>query len=266
VKYLGDSPFDPPGFGTLGGKRRRPREADEHDLIRRLLYEEPPADATIDEIRPSGRNANIWRVGVKSNALEIERFGVARVDRPAIDELQLKSDTSWDAALAERVLAAAHADTARRYALNALSMRAMSTRRLADSMVRRGAPRAIALRIVSDLERSGLVDDRLLAEQIARSVLATNPSGPRVIEQRLIRRGISSDIAREVAAAATEDRDPDTDAMRVAQKKIRGMAPKLERDVVERRVLGALARRGFAADICRRTAREVAKTQWPLQR
>jgi regulatory protein len=266
VRYLGDSPFDPPGFGTLGGKRRRPREADERDLLRRFLYEEPPGDATVDEVRPSGRNPSIWRVGVRSESLDIERFGVARLDRSAIDALQLKSGQPWDAALAERVLAAAHADAARRYALNALSMRAMSTRRLADSMVRRGTPRAIALRIVSDLEKSGLVDDRLLAEQIARSVLATNPSGTRVIEQRLIRRGISSEIAREVAVATTEDRDPDADAMRVAQKKIRGMAPKLERDVVERRVLGALARRGFAPDVCRRTAREVAVNGWPVRR
>lgn len=265
MSYLGDSPFDPPGFGTLGGKRRRPRQADEQDLLRREMYEEPPSDATVDEIRPSGRNASIWRVGVKSESLGLERFGVARVDRSVVDGLHLKSGQPWNASLAERVLAAAHADAARRYALNALSMRAMSTRRLADSMVRRGTPREIALRTVSDLERAGLVDDRLLAEQIARSVLSTNPSGTRVIEQRLIRRGISSEIAREVAAAATEDRDPEADAMRVAQKKIRAMSAKLERDVVERRVLGALARRGFSADVCRRTAREVARSQWPVR-
>lgn len=260
---LGDSPFDPPGFGTLGGKRRAPREADVTDLLRRRMYEDPPADAMIDELRRSGRGGLLWRVGIRSDDLGAERLGVAKLDRSILDELKLATGLRWDAPLAARVLEAAHTDAARRYALNALSMRAMSAKRLRDNMARRGTPPSIALRVVTDLEQSGIVDDRLLAEQITRSILAGTPVGARVIEQRLIRRGIGSEIARAVASEAAAGRDADEDALRVATKKIRTMSARLERDVVERRLLGALARRGFPPPVCRRTAREVAESQWP---
>lgn len=263
---LGDSPFDPPGFGTLGGKRRGPREADEKDLLRRQMYEDPPADAALDDIRPSGRGGLVWRIGVRSDELGVERLGVAKLDRSLVDELGLAAGLRWDAPLAGRVMEAAHTDAARRYALNALSMRAMSAKRLQDNMVRRGTPRPIAQRVVEGLERSGLIDDRLLAEQIARSALAGTPSGARVIEQRLLRRGIGSDLARVVAAEATADRDPSADALRVARKKIRAMAPRLDREVVERRLLGSLARRGFPPPVCRQVAREVVASDWPPKR
>lgn len=266
MSRLGDSPFDPPGFGTLGGKRRGPRDADEKDLLRRQMYEDPPADATIDEIRPGGRGGLVWRIGVRSDSLGVDRLGVAKLDRSLVDALGLEAGLHWDAPLAGRVLEAAHADAAKRYALNALSMRAMSAKRLQDNMMRRGAPRPIAQRVVAELERSGLIDDRLLAEQIARSALAGTPAGARVIEQRLIRRGIGSELARAVAADATADRDPSADALRVARKKIRAMAPRLEREVVERRLLGALARRGFPPPVCRQTAREVVASDWPPKR
>lgn len=263
MSRLGDSPFDPPGFGTLGGKRRMPREASEQDLLRRRMFEDPPGDTKIDEIRPSGRSGVLWRVSVESEEAGASSLGVARVDRSLVDALLLSPGLAWDLPLATRVLAAAHADEARRYALNALAMQAMSAQRLVDKMVRRGTPKPIAAEVVARLEDTGLVDDRAMAEQIARSILARNPSGARVIEQRLIRRSIRREVAKEVAAAMTAERDPREDALRVARKKLKGMAPRLERSVAERRLLGALARRGFPPDTCRQTARDVVAEGWP---
>src|SRR5690606_37084860 len=112
--------------------------------LRRRMFEDPPRDARIAEIRPSGRSGLLWRVSVESEEVGASGLGVARIDRSLVDSLMLSPGMTWDAPLASRVLAAAHADEARRYALNALSMQAMSAQRLIDKMVRRGTPKPIA--------------------------------------------------------------------------------------------------------------------------
>ena len=254
---IGDSPFDPPGFGNMGGKRRRPREATDTDLARREMYESPPSDAVIDAIRPSGREGQLWRVSVSSESLDIARLSVARLPRDAVDGLRLAVETPWNPAMASAVLEAAHRSEARRYALNALSLRSMSSGRLRSKITSRGAPRDIARDVVEDLERAGLVDDRAMAEQIGRSALALNPVGARVLEARLRRRDIDARVAREVAEALTADRDPSADAERVARKKLRTLRPSLERAVRERRLIASLARRGFAPGTCRDVTRRL---------
>ncbi|MFG0293987.1 MAG: regulatory protein RecX [Phycisphaerales bacterium JB050] len=253
MRYLGDSPFDPPGFGNMGGKKRRPREVTEADLLRRQMYEHPPADAVIDAIRPSGRQGVLWRVSVQSESEGIELLSVARLDRGVVDELHLSVGRVWTPALASAVLEAAHRSEARRYAINALAMRAMSAQRLREKIEDRGAPKEIAAQVVADLERSGLIDDRVMAEQIGRSALRSNPVGARVLEARLRRRGIAPQIARQL----TEPRDEVADAVRVGTKKLRILSAKLERPVAERRLMASLARRGFSPDVCRTVSRRL---------
>lgn len=257
MSRLGDSLYDPPGFGNMGGKSRRPREATETDLARRQMYESPPGDAVIDDLRPSGRQGMFWRVSVASASLGIERLSVARLTRDTVDALRLESGSRWTPATASAVLEAAHRSEARRYALNALSVRSMSSGRLRTKINARGAPKEIATAVVEELERSGLVDDRAMAEQIGRSALAQNPVGARVLEARLRRRDIPPSVAREVAADLTADRDAEADAERVARKKLRSVRQNIEREVVERRLVAALARRGFAPSVCRGVARRL---------
>lgn len=259
MSRLGDSPFDPPGFGNMGGRSRRPREADEKDLQRRLMYESPPQDALIESIRPSGRNGQLWRVTVASATADVEQLAVARLERMVVDNLRLAPGARWTPALASSVLEASHRSEGHRYALNALSVRAMSAFRLREKMQRRGTPKLIAAEVVAALERSGLVDDRVMAEQVGRSALAQNPVGARVLEARLRRRGISGEVARQVALELTAPRDAVADARRVGKKKLRAMAPRLEAAVVERRLMASLARRGFAPDVCRSVSRELLK-------
>lgn len=257
MSRFGDSPFDPPGFGNMGGRSRRPRDATEADLSRRQMYESPPPDARIEEIRPSGRQGVLWRISVSSDAIEAERLSVARLPREIVDDLRLESGTRWTPALASAVLDAAHRSEARRYALNALSVRSMSSGRLLTKMVARGASKEIASSVVEELERSGLVDDRSMAEQIGRSALAQNPVGARVLEARLRRRDIRASVAREVAEELTADRDAAADAERVGRKKLRALRPGLEYQVIERRLVAALARRGFPPQVCRGVAKRL---------
>jgi regulatory protein len=194
---------------------------------------------------------------VQSESNGVELLSVARLDRSLVDELHLTVGRHWTPALASAVLEAAHRSEARRYAINALSMRAMSAQRLRENMEKRGAPKDIAAQVVGDLERSGLIDDRVLAEQIGRSALLNNPVGARVLEARLRRRGIAPSIAREVSMNLTESRDEVADARRVGGKKLRVLSPKLERPVAERRLMASLARRGFSPGICRTVARDL---------
>lgn len=257
MSRLGDSPFDPPGFGNMGGKRRRPREATEQDLARRRMYESPASDTVIADIRPSGNQGVLWRVSVTSEETGVERLAVARTSRDIIDELRLETGARWTPALASAVLEAVHRAEARRYALNALAVRSMSSGRLRTKMIARGTPKEIAVVVVEELERSGLVDDRAMAEQIGRSALAQNPVGARVLEARLRRRDIRASVARQVAEELTADRDAGADADRVGRKKLRSLRPGLQDGVAERRLVAALARRGFPPPVCRDVAKRL---------
>jgi regulatory protein len=221
------------------------------------MYESAPGDALIDAIRPSGNSGVLWRVSVSSDELGVKLLGVARIDRSVIDAFGLSVGTAWTQTLADAMLEAAHAGEARRYAINALGMRSMSAGRLIENMSRRGTPKPIACRVVADLEATGLVDDRAMAEMIGRSILSRNPAGARVIEQRLRARAIRPEIAREVAHLLTGDRDQTADAVRVARKKLRSMSDRVAPDARQRRLLGSLARRGFAPGVCRDVVRRV---------
>ncbi|MEL6329379.1 MAG: RecX family transcriptional regulator [Planctomycetota bacterium] len=139
-------------------------------------------------------------------------------------------------------------------ALRMLGVRASSRRRLGERLARRGFEREVVEAVVERLVSNGIIDDAALAESVARVSFENSPTGRRLVEAKLLRRGIDRGVAESAARDAAGDRDALADARRLAARKLRTMPASLEPDAVRRRLLGALSRRGFEPEIAREAA------------
>ncbi|MBL0927178.1 MAG: RecX family transcriptional regulator [Phycisphaerales bacterium] len=221
---------------------RRAEPADPAELL--------PPDAAVLAVKPSPRDPA--RVTVRAD-------GGASWTLDALDaaSMGLRPGVIVTPALAAALRDAADFDAARRYALRSIEHRACSRARLLEKLARRGYSPEVARRVADRLQAAGLIDDRLLAESLARSEVARKPAGRFLIEQKLRRRGIDSGLARGAAALVLASRDPLEDALDLARRRARTFPAKLEADARRRRLYGALARRGFDPEVCARAVERV---------
>jgi regulatory protein len=143
-------------------------------------------------------------------------------------------------------------------ALNLLSFRDRSAKKLAARLVEKGEPPALVAAAIARLTANGLLDDNRFAAARARSGLLGKARSRRRMEQTLALDG----VPREVAVTAIQqvlDEEGTTEvalAVRAARKKLRSLSghpPPVQRD----KLYGFLARQGYGADIVRKTLREV---------
>lgn len=207
-----------------------------------LVPDDLPIGSLVTALSPTKRDPR--RVGVKVGG----RYAGA-LPADLIEALGLKVGMVWTEEADEALRFALERDKARRYAIASVSQRSTSRSRLAQALTRRGHSPAIIETTLNDLAQLGLLDDRNLAESIARSLLARSPSGPRLIEQKLIARGIDRHLAKAVAFSACETRDPLDDAIALAMKKLRSVSRNANAAATQRRLYAALARRGFDAEV-----------------
>lgn len=148
-----------------------------------------------------------------------------------------------------RAAKARASDEALDVARRALGRRALSRAEVAKRLDEHGVEPEHRDAALERLEREGAIDDRALAASVAERVRSRRKAGARMVEQELARRG----IAEEDRAAAPSDDDELERAVAVAEQRLRRGSID---GVVERRVAGMLARRGFASGICRRAIEE----------
>jgi regulatory protein len=143
-------------------------------------------------------------------------------------------------------------------ALNLLSFRDRSAKKLAARLIEKGEPPAQVAAAIARLTANGLLDDARFAAARARSGLLGKARSRRRMEQTLALDG----VARDVAAAAVqrvldeEGTDEASLAVRAARKKLRSLSghpPPVQRD----KLYGYLARQGYGSDIVRKALREV---------
>ena len=109
------------------------------------------------------------------------------------------------------------------------------------------------------LERAGLVNDAHFANEWVRQRASARGKSPRALDMELRKKGISA-ATRADALAQISPEDEEARARAVAEKKAREVKkPPLSRpehDKYLRRIVGVLARRGYAAELSLRIARE----------
>lgn len=164
------------------------------------------------------------------------------------ERLGLRAGDAWTAELAERVARADAECVAWRASVRLIRARARSRAEIVRRLRQKGHDADVAGVVADRLVERGLVDDATFAEQAARSVLSRRPAGARFVEAKLRERGVDPALARDAARDAMADRDPRADAIALAERAIRTMPAGLAPEVVRRRVMGRLARRGFDPD------------------
>lgn len=189
-------------------------------------------------------------------SIRVGRRVVARLPRDVVAGLGVKEGTQWSEALASRIAQAAQLERARAAAARALERRPLSRREVVTRLMRQGFELAIATQAADDALRAGLIDERAYAEAVIRATTHSRPAGRRLLESKLMARGIGAETAKAAAADAVQDRDAYADALALAVSRRRSLRPGADPKAEARRLVGLLARRGFDAGVAFRAARE----------
>ncbi|MFC8718326.1 recombination regulator RecX [Kitasatospora sp. NPDC057198] len=146
------------------------------------------------------------------------------------------------------------AERARDVCLRLLTGAAKSRKQLADALRRKEIPDEVAEQVLDRLEEVGLIDDAAFAEAWVESRHAVRGLSRRALAQELRTKGVTGETAER--ALLQVDADDETEAARaLVVRKLRSTAG-LERAVRTRRLVGVLARRGYAEGLAYRVVRE----------
>jgi regulatory protein len=134
---------------------------------------------------------------------------------------------------------------ARKILLDQLTGRARSRKELAEKLAKKLVPAEIATRLLDRFEEVGLIDDSAFARQWIESRGSQGRGlASRALAQELRRKGIDDEVARD--ALDEIDSEDERDAARdLVRRKLRSMSG-LEDQVKVRRLVGMLARKGYA--------------------
>ncbi|MDO5730916.1 regulatory protein RecX [Corynebacterium sphenisci] len=144
-------------------------------------------------------------------------------------------------------------------ALRLLDQRARATEELRRRLAEDGdAPAELIAEVLADLRSAGLLDDAAFAAEWVRQRARRRGKSRRVLDRELRDKGVSA-VDRDAALDQVGDAEEEATAAAVAAKRAaairRAPADRAERDRDLRRVLGALARRGFPQEVALRRAR-----------
>lgn len=139
---------------------------------------------------------------------------------------------------------------AREIVLARLTDRAHARRELEQALAKRNTDPEVATAVLDRLAEVGLVDDRAFAAAWVASRQQRKHLSRRALRDELVRKGVDRDVVDEVLESVDGD-DESAAAMALVERKARSMAG-LAPEVRRRRLLAALARRGFSAEVSSR--------------
>jgi regulatory protein len=143
---------------------------------------------------------------------------------------------------------------ARTVCLNLLTTRARTRSELSGDLTRRGFDDDVIRQVLDRLVEVGLVDDADFAEQWVTSRHRHQGLGRRALADELRRKGVDQETAG-VALAEIDRDDERTRAGELVARRMPSMA-RLETAVAARRLVGMLARKGYAAGLAHDVVRE----------
>lgn len=139
--------------------------------------------------------------------------------------------------------------------LRQLTQRARSRAELAQTLARRGIPDDAATAVLDRFCEVGLIDDAALATAMAGAAHRERGLAGRAVAAKLRRRGIEADEVQR--AVGTIDRESErAQAERLARKRLAALGG-VDRQVQTRRLVGLLARKGYAPGLAYEVVRTV---------
>jgi len=143
---------------------------------------------------------------------------------------------------------------ARKILLDQLTGQARSRTELAAALAKKRVPEQLAVTLLDRFAEVGLVDDAAFAREWVRTRRSSRGLARRALAQELRRKGIDDETARDALDQIDPGDEAET-ARALVRRKLRGVAS-LDRAVALRRLMGMLARKGYAADVALRVVRE----------
>lgn len=183
--------------------------------------------------------------------LDFENGDPVEVDVRTFDESGFRQGSDLTEEQLNTLLATSQYNRARERALYLLGLRDYACKELEQKLYTEATPE-IAAAVVERLREVGLLDDERYAARLARSLSEIKHYPRRRIEQELRHRGISSMLIQTVLSEL-EGEDYEQ-ALALLQKKYYN---KLNDPDSRRRVVAALARRGFSYGSIRRAMDEM---------
>ena len=144
---------------------------------------------------------------------------------------------------------------ARSYAFKLLSYRSRSSKEMLDKLRTKGFEDEDINAVMDFLEKSGLINDKELASELLSYSTGSKPLGKNGIRMFLFKRGIDKPLIDETLSAHTQEMEVKA-AMEFAERKSR-VLNNYPAKVARRRLWAMLQRRGFAADVIRKTVDSV---------
>lgn len=155
--------------------------------------------------------------------------------------------------------------TVRERALSLLDYRARSRHELRQRLLKAEYEPETVEEVLDDLQEVGLLDDAVFAQEWVSQRARRRGKSTRVLARELRDKGVGTAERREALDQISEAEEEAT-ARAVAKKKARGIRGvpegRHERDKDVRRVLGALARRGFPEGMSLALAREAVEERY----
>lgn len=143
---------------------------------------------------------------------------------------------------------------ARNIALRQLSLAPKTRFELAQKLAKKGVDESITKECLDRLTEVGLIDDLAYAEMFVRSKCVTKKISRSVLRMELRQKGVVDEHIEQALVQISDD-DEYQMATQLVQKKLRSMHG-LEKDVVQRRLYGLLARKGYHSRIVIRVIKE----------
>ncbi|WP_425309419.1 regulatory protein RecX [Ammonicoccus fulvus] len=131
--------------------------------------------------------------------------------------------------------------------LRQLTMQARSRSELAEILRKRNVPIEAADAVLDRMTEVGLIDDAAYAQSWVDSRQQRRHLSRSVLRRELQQKGIDRDVVAEAIGQVTVDDEREA-AVALAEKKLRSMRG-LDAAVKRRRIVGALARKGFGSDL-----------------
>ena len=152
----------------------------------------------------------------------------------------------------------------RKRALGLLDQRARSREELRGRLVRAEFAPQVIEEVLDELERNGLINDANFAHEWVRQRAKRRGKSSRALDRELAQKGVGR-ADRADALAQLSEEDEEHTAREVAQKKARQVkrvpADRGEYNKLLRRVVGAMARRGFPEGMALAIGREVLEAR-----
>ncbi|MBT4584868.1 MAG: regulatory protein RecX [Phycisphaerae bacterium] len=195
----------------------------------------------ITAIEPDQHDPNLRHVFVQATC-------VATLSVSDVKRLEIELDQHWTEDLDRAIEELQSLEKTRSIALQLLSQRAWSQKELTDRLVKRGADSSTASTITSQLEEDGWLDDLAYAGACIREWVRIEPASKRWLEHKLASKGITETTAEQAINETYSDRSEQDAATELATIRLAKVA-KLDEPTQRRRVMAALQRRGFSADV-----------------